>query len=164
MIPASTHWKWWNFTHLPTVCLGRRLRWRVMRALIDHYDRPGKGQRGERLENGRGGVVHKSVTNVLQEPLGRNFAASALLHRLFIDPAADRRELQPLIPDVAVERNLVAPRAPLAFAGCKIGEIRLVAASAAIREFRAVAAKTGLRIWRRDPLHLLDGAPDKRRR
>src|SRR5712672_1160656 len=58
-----------------------------------------------------------------------------------IDPAADRRELQPLIPDVAVERNLVAPRAPLAFAGCKIGEIRLVAASAAIREFRAVAAK-----------------------
>src|SRR5258705_9134475 len=99
MIPASTHWKWWNFTHLPTVCLGRRLRWRVMRALIDHYDRPGKGQRGERLENGRGGVVHKLDTNVLQEPLRWNFAASALLYPPVIDPAPHRRELQPLVSD-----------------------------------------------------------------
>src|SRR6266566_32077 len=111
-----------------------------------------------------GGVLHKSVTNVLQEPLGRNFTAFALLHRLFINPAADRGEQQSLIADVAVKRDLVAPCASLAFARRKIRKIRLVAAAAPIREFRAVAAKTGLRIPLRDPLHLLDGAADERRR
>src|SRR4051794_16903600 len=79
---------------------------------------------------------YRLIANILQEPLGGNFAALLLFHRLLIDPTADRRELQALIADVAVERDLVAGGAALAFAGHEIGEIGLVAALAAIHEFR----------------------------
>src|SRR5215470_18951317 len=100
------------------------------------------------------------VANILQEPFGRNLPPLLLLHGLLVHPPADRGELQALIADIAIERHLVAAGAPLALAGDEIGEIWLVAAPAAIHELRTVAAEAGLRIFRREPLHLLDRAAD----
>src|SRR5882672_3322311 len=99
--------------------------------------------------------AHFSIPDVLQEPLGRNFPALLLLHGLLENPAADRGELQALVADIAIERDLVAAGAPGAFAGDEVGEIRLVAALAAVSKFGAVAAEAGLLIFGRDAGHLL---------
>src|SRR3954451_4055608 len=96
------------------------------------------------------------IPNVLQEPLGWNLPPLLLLHGLLIHPAADRRKLQALIADIAIEGHLIAAGAPLALAGDEIGELGLVSAPAAVREFRAVPAKSQVWIFRRQPLHLLD--------
>src|SRR5258708_29992583 len=106
----------------------------------------------------------RSITNVLQEPLGWDFAACACLHRLSIHPTTDRGKLQSLIADVTIERDLFAAGATSAFAGYEISKIRLVAALAAVHEIRAVAAETRLRVLLLDALHLLDGAAHERRR
>src|SRR5215831_11855084 len=87
-----------------------------------------------------------SIPDVLQEPLRRNLPAHLALHRLLENPAADGGELQALVADVAVERDLVARRAAGALARHQVGEIRLVAAAAAVAELGAVAAHAGLRV------------------
>src|SRR5262245_45174867 len=101
------------------------------------------------------------IPNVLQEPVGRNLAALLLLHGLLIDEAADRGELQALVADVAIERDLVAVRSSLALAGDKVGEVGLVAAATAIGELGAVATEGKVRIFRRQTLHFLGGAADE---
>src|SRR5437762_741899 len=96
------------------------------------------------------GTRSSLVANVLQEPVGRDLAAFLLLHRLFVDPTADRGELQALVADIAIERHLVAAGASLGLARDEIGEVRLVAALAAIHEFRIVAAEARLRVLLRN--------------
>src|SRR5437588_5765686 len=100
-------------------------------------------------------LPHALIPNVLQKPFGRNLAALLLPHRLPIDETADRRKLQALVADIAVERHLVRARAAFAFAGDEIDEVGFVAALPAIHELRRVAAKARLRVFRRDARHLL---------
>src|SRR5258708_13247325 len=57
----------------------------------------------------------RSITNVLQEPLGWDFAACACLHRLSIHPTTDRGKLQSLIAHVTIEPDLFPPGAPPPF-------------------------------------------------
>src|SRR5262249_24154716 len=104
------------------------------------------------------------IPNILQEPFGRDHPALVLFDGLLVDPSADRGELQTLVADVAIERDLVTAYPALAPAGDEIAEGALVAALAAIHELRAIAAEAGLRVLRRDALHLLGGAADEGRR
>src|SRR5262249_45715091 len=101
-----------------------------------------------------------SIPDILQEPLRRNLAPHPALRRLLVDPAADGGELQALVAHVAVEGHLIARGAAGAFARNEIGEIRLLAAAAAVAGVRAVAAHARLRVLRRDTLHLFDRAAD----
>src|SRR5262249_45219870 len=78
------------------------------------------------------------IPNILQEPFGRDHPALVLFDGLLVDPSADRGELQTLVADVAIERDLVTAYPALAPAGDEIAEVGLVAALAAIHELRAI--------------------------
>src|SRR4051812_41641703 len=82
-----------------------------------------------------------SVADILEEPVRRDLPPEPPPDRLAINPAADGRELQALVADVSVKRDLVAARAARAFAGDEVGKLRLVPALSAVVEFRRVAAE-----------------------
>src|SRR5262249_58310509 len=65
-----------------------------------------------------------------------------------------------VVPRVGVDGSVFGRGAAGAFPRHEVGEIRLVAAAAAVAELRAVAAHAGLRVFGRDALHLLGRPAD----